>query len=283
MDDRVDDESESAVEVVGEARRGVPLNDSIEIESESDDATASQGVSVDALDEDIEPEEMEAEPESPRSTSPWEESSPIQEREAKRRRVTISPLRESSPSDEDGSLLDPESMDETPLPAHIPNSDSLESMEDIRPGQDDGRALQQPTFRAPPRFKPIEADLSTEGLPAAFSPQRRGAKYLPNGLAAELQGWLSEVKGWEGVDRTAEASLTITVEEVRSGKRMYLVKAKVDAGEAKRFMLAGEGRLTGLGRRAVIGVGSRVCVGQPVWDVDLDGETWTVACDWSVA
>ena len=275
-----DSDDGSDGEVVSGTRKGVPLNDSIEIES--DDVMPSQDESVDVLENEMDEEEDEVVHDSVQPTSPWEESSPIEEREPKRRRLTISPLRESSPLDEAENHLDTGSSTGSSPPVSIPNGDSLESIEEETAFQDDTKSLQQPTFRAPPRFKPIEADLATEGLPAAFSPQRRGAKYLPNGLAADLQGWLSEVKGWEGSDRSVDSSLTISVEEVRSGRRMYLVKARGDGNEVKRFMLAGEGRLTGLGRRAVIGVGSRVGVGQPVWDVVLDGETWTVACDWGV-
>ncbi|OAQ74846.1 methionyl-tRNA formyltransferase [Purpureocillium lilacinum] len=167
---------------------------------------------------------------------------------------------------------------------------------------------QQPVFRPAPRFKPLaDADDAVgEGLPAAFSPQRRGARYVPGGLAAELQGWLSEVKGWESHDvqgadssggsRGSRPSREFLVEEVRPGRRMYLVRARprgiggIGGGEdpaqettapSRSIILAGDGKLTGLGRRAMVGVGSAVGVAGPVWDVDIKGETWTVACDWS--
>ena len=150
------------------------------------------------------------------------------------------------------------------------------------------RSFNQPTFQSAPRFRRSEADELADWLPAAFSPQRRGAKYLPEGLAAELQGWLSEVKGWDGFDAPAAAvaaSFTVVVEEVRPGTRMYLARAHManqDGGEMKRLILAGEGALTGLERRAEVVVGSEVLVMQPVWDVELEGETWITACDWRV-
>ena len=167
---------------------------------------------------------------------------------------------------------------------------------------DEGEPIQEPTsesrpaqpiFQPAPRFKPTaeDEDHTTEGLPPAFSPQRRGAKYVAGGLAAELQSWLSEVKGWEGQgDAESDAIVRLAVCEVRSGRRMYLVRGYVrsrgmipgDEDDEKRFILAGEGRLTGLGRRAVVENGSVVRIAAPVWDVVLENDTWTVACEWSI-
>lgn len=267
-----------------EGRRGVPLNDSIEIESDEGTPSQNEDEDMDDLQEGSESEvrdENELHPVEP--SIPWEESSPVEERQSKRRRVTISPEQELSPLEEhdDHSDANPESEHGSPSPSSTPIHDTLESIHDVQLTQSDAKPLQQPIFHAAPRFKPTETDPTTEGLPAAFSPQRRGQKYISHGLAASLQGWLSDVKGWEGSDRSAEAVLTVTIEEVKPGRRMYLARGRVD-GEVRRFVLAGEGKLTGLGRRAVVEVGSRVAVGRPVWDVVLEGETWTVACDWSV-
>ncbi|CAI4212973.1 unnamed protein product [Parascedosporium putredinis] len=40
----------------------------------------------------------------------------------------------------------------------------------------------------------------TEEPPPALTPQRRLAKYVPGGLATEVQGWLSHIKGSEVED-----------------------------------------------------------------------------------
>ena len=290
VDDQIEEselEDESAVNDGSEDERGdvtreVPLNDSIEIES--DGMIESQDGSVDIMDEDLEAEEIEAADRgSTELLSDRDVSSPIEERESKRRKVSISPLRDSEPLDKEDRNVGLELGTASPGRDSTPMSGSMESIHEDEAFHDESKAPQQPIFHPPPRFKPIETDLTAEGLPAAFSPQRRGAKYLPNGLAAELQGWLSEVKGWEGIDRAPESVMNIKIQEIRAGTRMYLVEGRLDGGEAKRFMLAGEGKLTGLGRRAVLGTGSRVVIGQPVWDVMLEGKTWTVACDWSVA
>lgn len=157
----------------------------------------------------------------------------------------------------------------------------------------------QPKFRDPPSFKPpsLESHTHLEGLPPAFSPQREGAKYVAGGLAAEVQGWLSHIKG----SREAELRLRIRILEVKEGGRMYLVRGRrvdddgiedggggegaegAEEGEM-RVLLAGEGEMTGLGESARVTEGCVVEAGGLRWDVELDElGKWTVACDWRVS
>ncbi|SPO06714.1 uncharacterized protein DNG_09408 [Cephalotrichum gorgonifer] len=161
----------------------------------------------------------------------------------------------------------------------------------------DGRPLaRQPKFQEPPRFKlpSPECEPHLEGLPPAFTPQRRGAKYVPGGLAAEVQGWLSHIKG----SKEMESMLRVSVQEVREGGRMYLVRGRRLGGPSGigggggggeeegelRILLAGEGEMTGLGNRASVTEGCVIEAGGPRWDVELDGlGKWTVVCDWRVA
>ncbi|KAF4986768.1 hypothetical protein FGRMN_10686 [Fusarium graminum] len=260
-------------------KRHDPLHDSIEVES--DDATTSHNGSLAISNQESDAEGLDTiDRDISNSPSVPYQSSPVEEREAKRRRVSISSMPESSPLEKDaasGVLNDIYERD------HTPTQDSIQSIQDAIPLQDESKSLQQPTFRVPPRFKPVELDPAIEGLPAAFSPQRRGAKYIAGGLAAELQGWLSEVKGWEGVALTTASTTNMIVEEFQPGRRMYLVKGRTATAQGKRYLLAGEGRLTGLGQRMPLSVGSVIEVGQPVWDVELEGVSWTVACDWGVS
>lgn len=258
-----------------------PLHDSIEVES--DDALPSQNGSLAISDHESDTQEPGfIDREMSTSPSAPYQSSPIEEREAKRRRLSISPMLELSPIEEEENYAPGGIQEGMHRRDRTPTQDSAQSIQDAIPVHDESKALQQPTFRAPPRFKPIELDPTMEGLPAAFSPQRRGAKYIAGGLAAELQAWLSEVKGWEGVVPATTSTTKVTIEEIRPGRRMYLARGRTITAEGKRYMLAGEGKLTGLGQRMHVGVGSVVEVGQPVWDIELDEETWTVACDWGV-
>ncbi|KAK0384922.1 hypothetical protein NLU13_7401 [Sarocladium strictum] len=218
-------------------------------------------------------------------------------RRAKRRRVSLDEAMVSSSSIEElpATLSDENENDGGGQNALRIFSDS--EGEDIDLTERDATVLQQPTFRAAPRFKPTEGDVAAaQGLlPAAFSPQRRGAKYLPSGLASELQGWLSDVKRWDEdgggpAGKTGQERFQILVEEVRKdGERMYLVQGRVveaavdEQARSGRFILAGEGRLTGLGRKGQeVGNGVVVDVEGPVWDVELDGVTWLVCCEWWV-
>lgn len=172
------------------------------------------------------------------------------------------------------------------------------------------RADTKPTFRAGPRFKLTEPPDKFTPHPDAylsadiFSPQRRGAKYLPGGLAAELRDWLVDVKG--GVDGEGEVKATssalgfgsatgaaakVVVGEVaRGGPGMTLVSGRVvDGGDVDvRVILAGEGSIEGLGggggagNRNQVVSGAVVAIVPPAWDVELDGQ-WAVAYRWEVA
>jgi hypothetical protein len=171
------------------------------------------------------------------------------------------------------------------------------------------RANTKPTFRAGPRFKLTEPPDKFTPHPDAylsadiFSPQRRGAKYLPGGLAAELRDWLVDVKG--GVDGEGEVKATssalsftsatggaakvVVGEVVRGGPGMTLVSGRVvdgDDGDV-RVILAGEGSIEGLGgdggagNRSQVVSGAMVAIVPPAWDVELDGQ-WAVAYRWEV-
>lgn len=244
--------------VAGDAEsRSGRLQDTIEIES---DALTSQ---------DTEHLSQSSHEEDDIALIPDSESSQLSpdRREVKRRRVSISPARSSS--------LNAAETTPTKVRASTPeNQTSSQAENEVIPQQ-------EPIFRPAPRFKPAET-VAPPILPEAFSPQRRGAKYLPGGMASQLQGWLSEVKGWEGPP-DEDSALRVTVEDVSPGARMYLVRGRVGESDAsKGYILAGEGKLTGLGRRAVVRVGSLVVIEEPVWEVTLLREVWTVGCNWSV-
>ncbi|KAG9252103.1 uncharacterized protein F5Z01DRAFT_661988 [Emericellopsis atlantica] len=201
-------------------------------------------------------------------------SSPSMERDTKRRKLSITPLPAFSPpsiQQQDEATSTDSDLNENQEPSSGAESSSSA-------GSPSRRDAQQPTFRRVPRFKPLDPDLATPGLPAAFSPQRRGARYLTGGLAAEVQSMLSAIKSEDQELATSSSCTTIRVEEVRAGRRMYLVRDE----HGRRIVLAGEGKLTGLGRRAPVAQGSVVDVGRLGWSVDMEGERWEVHCDWSM-
>ena len=170
-------------------------------------------------------------------------------------------------------------------------------------------AQQQPTFQPVPRFKPPELPEPghREPLPDAFSPRRKGTKYVPGGLASELRDWLMNIETVTGSKREDDWAARLRVDEVRTASNMMLVRGsqqqrQMDAGDndngvsggsglfiskngdvSSRVILAGEGRLHGLARKSEVPVGCVVGIARPVWEVDLGSEgQWVVACDWGV-
>ncbi|KAK3359030.1 hypothetical protein B0T25DRAFT_599985 [Lasiosphaeria hispida] len=160
---------------------------------------------------------------------------------------------------------------------------------------------QQNPFHKAPRFisDPRLPPPASQPQPDIFSPQRRGERYLPGGLASELREWLVEVKrGTDDNDTTtatatpaaAATSVRVGVEKVRrGGSGIALVAGRVVAssgqggprpGTAVRAILAGDGVVEGLGRNEVV-PGGVVAVAPPAWDIELGGR-WSVAYRWEM-
>lgn len=265
-DDEDDDDdglvADSSATAVGDGRRAP--QDSIEVDSEG--ASTSQGDEGHSSEfSDLGNETHGAEDALPR-----EKPSP-EARVAKRRRISISPVGELSPApgsheDAEAAFLGDDAFGSAVEGAAAP-ADAAEV-----------RHAQQPVFRPAPRFKPNDDDddddnasAAARGAPsAAFSPQRRGVRFLLGELASELQGWLSEVKGWDSSKQAPDAdALRIAVQEVRPGRHMHLVRGRVDTEDVVRgFILAGPGRPTGP-EGSTAAEGSVVVAGPPVWDVEV--------------
>ncbi|KAI0108377.1 hypothetical protein F4814DRAFT_427756 [Daldinia grandis] len=163
-------------------------------------------------------------------------------------------------------------------------------------------SVQQPTFQKAPRFKPIEAPEGGlrygDPLPDAFSPHRRGAKYMPGGLAASVRDWFVDV--WAGAaqkrDGEGEWIARILVDGVQGSAGMTLVAGRyvvredgdlsaADEKDARnaRIVLAGSQKLAGLDRGLEVRPGSVVGVGRPSWEVVVPGQgRWGVVCEWAV-
>ncbi|KAB5535101.1 hypothetical protein GE09DRAFT_1291259 [Coniochaeta sp. 2T2.1] len=257
-------------------------------------------------------------------------------RSPKRRRISISPVLESSPPLATRSDTLPDRLDieiEPSVPSsqgdgYDRNEDEKKEEGDFRnssdidsdEGQDDEDQAEsslrpaspprflypaemhikaQQVFKAPPQFKLPSGTTSLQPqypLPDAFSPQRRGAKYVNGGLAGELRDWLVDVKGLsEAADASAAtgskpggeteftSAVTVSVEEVNQGTGFRLVRGTNGQGGPVHMVLAGEGRFFGLvERRNAATIGCTVMILPPTWNIELDGQGWTVACDWYV-
>ncbi|KAI0450252.1 hypothetical protein F5B21DRAFT_440189 [Xylaria acuta] len=276
-----------------------------------------------------------------RLESDGEDGDSNEEKRVKRRRISSSPpdvgIEGSYSLPEGGSELDVE-MRDTILDVESSFTEPSVSEDDI--GSDEGvgeedtggfpprhpekRPLKahQPTFRKAPRFKPAEIPEGAprpEPLPDAFSPRRKGAKYIQGGLAAELRDWLVDVEAGTGsglttglnAKRNEEWVMRIRVDDLhvmnRSIRGMTLVlsrqvlDSKSNAGggdrtqgeredavevlgsNAIRLILAGPGRLSGLGVGNDVRPGVLLGIARPTWEVVLDGlGRFGVACDWVV-
>ncbi|KAI1806100.1 hypothetical protein F4811DRAFT_551293 [Daldinia bambusicola] len=190
-------------------------------------------------------------------------------------------------------------------------------------------SAQQPVFHKAPRFKPV--DLLESGplhgaadpLPDAFSPHRsrRGAKYVPGGLAASVRDWFVDVwagsatttTGGGGARRDGQGQgeggwiARILVDGVRGSAGMTLVTGRRVLGEEEggldtieekekegresdgsgrnnaRVVLAGSQKVVGLEKGLEVRPGSVVGVGRPSWEVMVPEQgRWGVVCEWAV-
>ncbi|KAI0514551.1 hypothetical protein F5B22DRAFT_610888 [Xylaria bambusicola] len=201
--------------------------------------------------------------------------------------------------------------------------DAAEGTEDSSPCRGEKLLVKahRPTFQKPPRFKPAELPGGAprpEPLPDVFSPQRKGAKYVAGGLAAELRDWLVDVEAGFGsssianttardeewvariqVDDTSDTSPNARGMTLVQGRQ--ILSNKVDANNNSqaegrneeagdvlghsifKLILAGPGRLSGLGIGNDVRPGVVIGIARPTWEVVLDGlGRWGVACDWVV-
>lgn len=266
-------------------------------------------------------------------------------RRAKRRRISVSPFGEPDIGREmDVEMGDPLLDLETSFSEPSVAGEDLESDEEApedntehiggfssptpRPHQEkQASKTHQPTFQRAPRFKPAEIPEGAprpEPLPDAFSPRRRGTKYIQGGLAAELRDWLVDVEAGidsgsgsttaSGAKRDGEWVARIRVDSLRGANgvargmtlvlgRQVLLDGRANAigaddgrcqdaseegGEVLgtntvRLVLAGPGRLTGLGVGNDVRPGVLLGIARPTWEIVLDGlGRWGVACDWVV-
>lgn len=131
-------------------------------------------------------------------------------------------------------------------------------------------------------------------LPEAFSPHRRGEKFLPNALAATVRQWVmdvgnesaaarSRIQYWQddGVGTRLVIAETSRSHAVDGG--MTLVSGLNEGGALTRALVVGRG--TTLPPNTVhveLRKGSTIGVRQPCWTITLEGQEWLVATSWVV-
>jgi hypothetical protein len=178
-------------------------------------------------------------------------------------------------------------------------------------------APHRPAFILPPQ--PTSPPKPSRSLPEIFSPSRKTHKYVPNGLASTLQGWIIETANtgfaaherntaggvvW-GRDRDDGVRLKVRVSAassstcygegevecfpghfgfIRGDTEPGLYNVSRAPGIANNdgevsVLLAGQGGARSAGG-VRIRIGGIVGVRAPMWDVDIAGEKWIVGVDW---
>ncbi|CAK3949813.1 Hypothetical predicted protein [Lecanosticta acicola] len=140
-------------------------------------------------------------------------------------------------------------------------------------------------IRRPPFLRSSLAPLEpAEPLPDAFSPHRRGEKFVAGGMAATMQQWVIETGQGAAHSRRGQSYLrgedyVLRVKaETVIGSGPILMQGKLPDDEEMNLMLVREARKTS----SDVVQGSMVGVRAPTWEMELDGRKWTVGVDWKI-
>lgn len=131
-------------------------------------------------------------------------------------------------------------------------------------------------FRLPPK----ESATSSEPLPNDFSPHRRGQRFVPGGMAAEVQQWIVDTAQTFGQQRSHsngdafQASILAIADAHNAG--MTLLRAQSNHGPLN-LLLAGPNRTNA---SQPLEQGDVVAIKSPTWQINVADETWVVAADW---
>lgn len=253
----------------------------------------------------------------------------IDTRTAKRQRVSYSPanaglkIEDSSDYDEYNPASSPTSILSSPAIRRPTATHAPKFMATPAPSSTPFPSLPpgQTPFLKPPRFRPTDsldaAQTRGDPLPDQFSPHRKGQKYVPGGLAAEVRDWLVDINSSvpsavnvrsADTQKTNEAGLAhsasrgieeiwvakIIIEEISGSASSGMTLARghraVDhdkdllskGSTPLKIILAGEGQGVGLQKGAKLEVGGLVGIKGPAWEVVIEGEKWGVAVEWKV-
>lgn len=119
-------------------------------------------------------------------------------------------------------------------------------------------------------------------LPDAFSPRRRGQKFVPGGLASELQSWVIEAAQTASQSRPRnalsvdDAVHVIDVDEIKGSGPVFANGTKPDKETHKVLLVDGQANQ----KADKVKAGDRVSIRLPTWEVQVLGEAWTVGVDW---
>ncbi|KAF2492200.1 hypothetical protein BU16DRAFT_564665 [Lophium mytilinum] len=161
----------------------------------------------------------------------------------------------------------------------------------------------RPTFLLPSH---TSSSPPAHPLPEAFSPQRRGQKYVPGGLASTARNWIMEVAHTTSSSAKSGAGdgyrVKLRVSDINFGDDaagldsdhvvetnhggMLLIQGTFEPERDCETERDARAILTGhSGRKPAplrVRPGSMVGIRAPWWDVEIRGKKWIVAADWGV-
>ena len=159
------------------------------------------------------------------------------------------------------------------VPSHIKTSTPTNSEIDAP------TTSSRPIFRLPVS---VHSD-SAEPLPDAFSPHRRRQRFLPGGMAAEVQQWIVEATQSFGQHRqstTGTDMLQTIVLDTNGTSSRGIILANATAGTKRvRLLLVGSGKIQST---SDVKQGDILIIKAPSWNIELKGESWIIGVDWYV-
>lgn len=131
----------------------------------------------------------------------------------------------------------------------------------------------------------MPAPSATEPLPEAFSPHRRGQRFVPGGMAAELQSWVLDTgqaamqsRSVGGFGQDERMHVTIRLDACTGDDPVFAQGAVLDDGQLCRVMLVGRAAVN----KGQLRAGDAVGIRAPTWNVELGSEEWVVGVDWRI-
>ena len=148
---------------------------------------------------------------------------------------------------------------------------------------DEGLIQQRPTFLRPS----VASQAPTEPLPEAFSPHRRGQKFVPGGMAAMVQQWVIDTGQAAAQGRRGQAHLRgddsvtrVKMVDVKGDGPIMGTAQLADGETVSVFLTPNAGPLSS--RSVDVLEGVVVGIRAPTWNVNIDGGVWMVGVDWKV-
>lgn len=152
-------------------------------------------------------------------------------------------------------------------------------------------APDEPQFAAHPRFKPLPEPVvePKEPLPGAFSPRKKGQKFVIGGLADEVRGWLIDIETHGSVASIraggAHYALRLRVRNVEGGKGCFTTvvgEREGERGGEVKMILGEQGLGDDLQRIREPKMGDVIGVRPSIWETELEGEKFVVGAGWVV-